>query len=38
MTYVITGACTKDAACVDACPVDAIHPTTSEPAFGEVEQ
>jgi NAD-dependent dihydropyrimidine dehydrogenase PreA subunit len=31
-TYVIAAPCigTKDTACVDACPVDAIHPTKAE--------
>jgi ferredoxin len=38
MTYVITGQCTKESSCVDACPVDAIHPTTSEADFAQVEQ
>ncbi|MDA8216676.1 MAG: 4Fe-4S binding protein [Dehalococcoidales bacterium] len=38
MAYVITGLCTKDAACVDACPVDAIHPRTDEAEFDTVEQ
>jgi NAD-dependent dihydropyrimidine dehydrogenase PreA subunit len=33
MAYVITEPCigTKDTACVDACPVDAIHPGKSDP-------
>jgi NAD-dependent dihydropyrimidine dehydrogenase PreA subunit len=26
MAYVITDICEKDGACVDACPVDCIHP------------
>lgn len=32
MTYTITDACigTKDRSCVDVCPVDCIHPTSSE--------
>jgi len=32
VTYVITDACigTKDRSCVDVCPVDCIHPTSSE--------
>ena len=32
MAYVITEACigTKDRSCVDVCPVDCIHPTSSE--------
>lgn len=37
--YVITQPCiaTKDAACVDACPVDCIHPTPGEPGFETAE-
>ncbi len=38
MAYVITDECTKDAACVDACPVDCIHPTKDEPDFESVPQ
>ena len=38
MAYIITGLCTKDTACVDACPVDAIHPTPSEADFAGVAQ
>lgn len=32
MTHVITALCigTKDRACVDACPVDCIHPTEDD--------
>ena len=39
MTYVICEPCigTKDTACVDACPVDCIHPTKEEPEFEEAE-
>ena len=33
MAYVITDDCTKDAACVDACTVDCIHPRKDEPDF-----
>ena len=35
MTYIITQPCidTKDASCVDVCPVDCIHPTSDEPEF-----
>jgi len=35
MTYVIAEPCigTKDTACVDACPVDCIHPKKDEPAY-----
>jgi NAD-dependent dihydropyrimidine dehydrogenase PreA subunit len=39
MTYVITQPCigTKDASCVDVCPVDCIHPTQNEEAFETAE-
>ena len=37
MAYVITEACTKDALCVDACPVDCIHPNKDEPDYEKVE-
>ncbi|MCW5982902.1 MAG: ferredoxin family protein [Bryobacteraceae bacterium] len=35
MAYVIAEPCvnTKDTACVDACPVDCIHPRKDEPDF-----
>ncbi|MGA3204488.1 MAG: ferredoxin family protein [Bryobacteraceae bacterium] len=35
MAYVIADPCigVKDAACVDACPVDCIHPKKDNPAF-----
>jgi NAD-dependent dihydropyrimidine dehydrogenase PreA subunit len=33
VTYVITGTCINDAACVDVCPVNCIHPTPAEPGF-----
>ena len=35
MAYVIAEPCigTKDTACVDACPVDCIHPKKDEAAF-----
>ena len=35
MTFIICEPCigTKDTACVDACPVDCIHPRSDEPAF-----
>ena len=35
MTFVITDPCigTKDASCVDACPVDCIHPGKTEAEF-----
>jgi NAD-dependent dihydropyrimidine dehydrogenase PreA subunit len=40
MTYVITEACvgTKDASCVEVCPVDCIHPTPDEPGFSSANQ
>jgi ferredoxin len=39
MAYVIAEPCvnTKDTACVDACPVDCIHPKKDEPRFSEEE-
>ncbi len=35
MTYVITEPCigTKDASCVDVCPVDCIHTTPEDPQY-----
>ena len=40
MAYVIAEPCigTKDSACVDACPVDCIHPKKDEGDHGEAEQ
>jgi NAD-dependent dihydropyrimidine dehydrogenase PreA subunit len=40
MTYVITTPCigVKDGACADVCPVDCIHPTSSEPEYATSEQ
>jgi NAD-dependent dihydropyrimidine dehydrogenase PreA subunit len=40
MAYVIAEPCigTKDAACVDACPVDCIHPKKDEPQFEAATQ
>ena len=35
MAYVITGTCTKDELCVEACPVDCIHPKKDEAGFEE---
>ncbi len=35
MAYVITDTCTKDELCVEACPVDCIHPKKDEPGFDE---
>jgi ferredoxin len=39
MTFVIAEPCigTKDASCVDVCPVDCIHPTKDEPNFETAE-
>jgi NAD-dependent dihydropyrimidine dehydrogenase PreA subunit len=40
MAYVIAEPCigTKDTACVDACPVDCIHPRKDEAGFAETPQ
>ena len=40
MAYVIAEPCirTKDTACVDACPVDCIHPKNDAPEFESAEQ
>lgn len=40
MTYVITEPCigVKDASCVDACPVDCIHPRPDEPGYSQTAQ
>jgi NAD-dependent dihydropyrimidine dehydrogenase PreA subunit len=40
VAYVIAEPCigTKDAACVDVCPVDCIHPRKDEGEFAEAEQ
>jgi len=40
MAYVIAPPCVgvKDTACVDACPVDCIHPGRSETEFAESPQ
>lgn len=35
MAYVITDTCTKDELCVQACPVDCIHPKQDEGGFAE---
>ncbi|MCH7847793.1 MAG: ferredoxin family protein [Planctomycetes bacterium] len=39
MTHIIAEPCigTKDASCVDVCPVDCIHPTKDEQEFDEAE-
>jgi NAD-dependent dihydropyrimidine dehydrogenase PreA subunit len=40
MAYVIAEPCigTKDTACVDACPVECIHPGKKEPGFASEAQ
>ena len=40
MAYVIAEPCigTKDSACVDACPVDCIHPKKDEAGHAEADQ
>lgn len=38
MAYVITDTCTKDELCVEACPVDCIHPRKGEARFDDVPQ
>jgi NAD-dependent dihydropyrimidine dehydrogenase PreA subunit len=39
MPYIIAELCigVKDTSCVDACPVDCIHPKKDEAAFADVE-
>ena len=38
MAYVITEGCTKDAACIDACPADCISPRMDDAKFETEEQ
>src|SRR5918912_532044 len=38
MTYVIAGSCIKDDSCIEACPVDCIHPKPGDPDFETAEQ
>jgi NAD-dependent dihydropyrimidine dehydrogenase PreA subunit len=40
MAYVINEPCigTKDASCVEVCPVDCIHPTPDSPDFDQFDQ
>ncbi len=38
MSYVILGTCVNDGACIDACPVNAIHPTPDDPGFRGADQ
>ncbi|MEV6977412.1 4Fe-4S binding protein [Kitasatospora sp. NPDC093806] len=37
MAYAITRTCCNDASCVSVCPVNCIHPTPDEPAFGHTD-
>ncbi len=37
MAYAITQSCCSDASCVSVCPVNCIHPTPQERAFGSTE-
>lgn len=38
MAYVILDSCIKDGACVEACPVDCIHPHLGSSGEAEVTQ
>jgi NAD-dependent dihydropyrimidine dehydrogenase PreA subunit len=38
MAYVILDSCIKDGACVEACPVDCIHPHLGAPGEAEATQ
>ena len=38
MAYVITETCTKYNHCIDACPVNCIHPTPDEAGYEEAPQ
>lgn len=37
MAFAITQSCCNDASCVAVCPVNCIHPTPDEPAFGHTD-
>jgi ferredoxin len=37
MAYVITDTCTKDELCIEACPVDCIHPKKDEAEFEQIK-
>lgn len=37
MPHVVTQSCCADASCVQACPVNCIHPAPGEPGFGTTE-
>ena len=38
MAFVITDTCTKDELCIQACPVDCIHPRSDEAEFATSTQ
>ncbi|MGP8247353.1 MAG: ferredoxin family protein [Bryobacteraceae bacterium] len=38
MAHVITDGCLKDAACIDSCPSDAIHPLPGDADFDSAPQ
>jgi len=38
MAYVIIDSCTKDNLCVEACPVDCIHPLEDADGYDEAPQ
>ncbi|MBM3746721.1 MAG: ferredoxin family protein, partial [Acidobacteria bacterium] len=38
MAYVVVDTCTKDNLCIDACPVDCIHPKEDEPDYEAATQ
>jgi ferredoxin len=38
MAYVIIETCTKDNECIEACPVNCIHPTPEEDGYADVPQ
>jgi ferredoxin len=38
MAYIIVDSCTKDEHCIEACPVNCIHPTKEEAGFETVPQ
>src|SRR3546814_23115 len=38
MAYVIAAPCVSDFSCVEICPVNAIHPVTSDPVFVAYDQ
>jgi ferredoxin--NADP+ reductase len=37
MTYVITGRCINDGACLNVCPVNSIHPTAEDANFTKAD-